>query len=145
MTQKTFTPKALTRDERKWYVVDAADKVVGRLATDIANILRGKNKATFTPHMDMGDYVVVINAEKIRLSGNKEADKNYYRHSGYLGHLKVIPASRMREKHPTRILEEAISGMLPKNRLRKHFLSRLNIYAGQEHPHQGQNPTSINL
>ena len=142
---KTFTPTSPAKDQRKWYLVDATDKVVGRIATEIANILRGKNKASFTPHLDMGDYVVIINAEKVRLSGNKEGQKEFIHHTGYVGHLRREPFKKVQEKNPKRILEEAISGMLPKNRLKKHILAKLNIYAGSDHPHSGQNPITINL
>lgn len=143
--QKTFTPKVQTKGDKTWYVIDATDQVVGRLATTIADILRGKNKPTFTPHMDMGDYIVVVNAEKVKFTGKKEQQKEHISHSGYLGHLKRVPISRVREKHPTRILEAAVKGMLPKNRLRKVFMDKLFIYAGSEHPHAGQNPVSFNV
>lgn len=142
---KTFTPKSPAKAERKWYLVDATDKVVGRLATEVANILRGKNKATFAPHLDMGDYVVIINAEKVRLTGKKESQKEFIHHTGYLGHLKRESYESVKEKNPKRILEEAVAGMLPKNRLKKFVLAKLHIYAGSEHPHSGQNPITINL
>ncbi len=142
---KTFIPKIQSKSERKWYVVDADGKVAGRLAAEIANILRGKNKASFTPHMDMGDYVVVINAEKIRLTGNKEEQKEYITHSGYFGNLRRRSFKAVQQRQPSRILKEAVSGMLPKNRLRRHFMDKLHIYAGMEHPHAGQNPIAINL
>lgn len=142
-SQKTFIPNVQSKGDKKWYVIDAADQVVGRLATQIADILRGKNKATFTPHMDMGDYVVVINAEKVKLTGSKEQQKEHIHHTGYLGHLRRTPIARVREKHPTRILEIAVNGMLPKNRLRSVFMDKLFIYAGSEHPHAGQNPISL--
>jgi large subunit ribosomal protein L13 len=145
MTQKTFIPKSQTKADKQWYLVDAQDQIVGRLATKIADILRGKNKPQFTPHMDMGDYVVVINAEKVRLTGNKENQKEFIHHTGYLGHLRRKPFQTVREKNPKQILEEAVSGMLPKNRLRKHQLNKLMIFAGEEHPHTGQNPTPITL
>ena len=145
MIQKTTTPKSPAKDDRKWFLVDAKDKVVGRLATEIANILRGKNKATFTPHLDMGDYVVVINADQVKLTGQKEDQKEYITHSGYLGHIKKTPYKRVRTESPKRILEEAVSGMLPKNRLKKFFLDKLKIYAGEQHPHSGQNPTPLNI
>lgn len=142
---KTFTPTALAKDERRWYLVDATDKVLGRLATEIAVILRGKNKPSFAHHLDMGDYVIVINAEKIRLTGNKEDQKEYIHHTGYLGHLRRKPFKRIQELNPKRILDEAISGMIPKNRLKKFILAKLNIYAGSEHPHSGQNPIELKL
>lgn len=145
MTQKTFTPKKESKADKKWFIVDATDKVVGRLATEIANVLRGKNKPSFTPHMDMGDYVVVINCEKVRLTGNKEAQKEYIHHTGYLGHLKRKPYTTVKEKQPKRILTEAVSGMLPHNRLKKHILAKLHLYVGEEHPHAGQNPITLNV
>ncbi len=143
--QKTTTPQAPKREERKWYVVDAEDKVLGRLATEIAVVLRGKNKPTFTPHLDMGDYVVVINADKVKLTGLKEEQKEYIHHTGYIGHLRRKPIATVREKNPTRILEEAVAGMIPRNRLKKFVLEKLKVYAGTEHPHGGQNPTPLNI
>ena len=145
MTQKTFTPKAPAKAERKWFVVDATDKVVGRLATEIASTLRGKNKPSYTPHLDMGDYVVVINADKVRLTGNKESQKEYIHHTGYLGHLKRKPYAKVMAENPTRILTEAVNGMIPKNRLRKFIMAKLHVYAGDQHPHAGQNPVTLNL
>ncbi len=145
MTQKTFSPKAPSKADKKWYIVDATDKVVGRLATEIAVVLRGKNKPSFAPHVDMGDYVVVINCEKVRLTGNKESQKEYIHHTGYLGHLRRKPFATVKEKNPKRILTEAVSGMLPKNRLRKHVMAKLHVYAGSEHPHAGQNPEPLNV
>lgn len=142
---KTFTPKAPAKDDRKWYLVDATDKVVGRLATEIAVVLRGKNKPNFTPHLDMGDYVIVINAEKIRLTGNKEDQKEYIHHTGYLGHLRKKSFKKVQELNPKRILDEAVSGMIPHNRLKKFVLDKLKIYAGSEHPHSGQNPIKLNI
>ncbi len=144
-TVKTTTPKAPAKEDRKWYLVDADGKTLGRLATEIAVLLRGKNKPTFTPHLDMGDYVVVINAENVKLSGSKEAQKEYIHHTGYLGHLKRKPISRVREMNPTRILSEAVAGMIPKNRLRKFILAKLKVYAGSEHPHGGQKLEPISL
>lgn len=145
MTQKTFVPKAPAKADRKWYLVDATDKVLGRLATDIAVILRGKNKASFAPHMDMGDYVVVINADKIKVTGNKETQKEYIHHTGYLGHLRRKPYARVMADNPTRIITEAVNGMIPRNRLRRHVMSKLHVYAGAEHPHAGQSPEPINV
>ncbi|MBU0727385.1 50S ribosomal protein L13 [Patescibacteria group bacterium] len=142
---KTFTPKSPAKSERKWYLVDATDKVVGRLATEVANILRGKNKPSFTPHLDMGDYVIIINAEKVKLSGNKEDQKEFIHHTGYLGHLRRKSYASVKEKNPTRILQEAITGMIPNNRLKKFILEKLSVYAGTEHPHGGQNPITIKL
>jgi large subunit ribosomal protein L13 len=131
--------------ENKWYVVDAADKVLGRLATQLAKYLRGKHKPEYTPHTDTGDYMVVINASKIKVTGNKTEDKIYYRHSGYPGGLKEIPFEDMLEKDPTRVIELAVKGMLPKNPLGRAMLSKLKVYAGAEHPHTAQQPATINL
>ena len=145
MTQKTFTPTAPAKADRKWFVVDARDKVLGRLATEVAVILRGKNKPTFAPHLDMGDYVVIINADKIKLTGKKAAQKEYITHSGYIGNLKRVPYEKVLAENPTRILNEAIAGMLPKNRLKKVYLEKLHVYATEEHPHGGQNPVTLNV
>ena len=132
-------------ENRKWMMVDATGKPLGRLAVGIANVLRGKTKPTFTPHVDTGDYVVVINAEKVALSGNKEQNKIYQRYSGYRSGLKSIPASVMRAKHPDRIIKLAVKGMLPKNNLSREMFKRLKVYAGGEHPHVGQNPELSDL
>lgn len=145
MTQKTFVPKIQSRADKKWFIVDATDKVVGRLATEIAVALRGKNKPTFTPHLDMGDYIVIINAEKVRLTGNKESQKEYIHHTGYLGHLRRKPYATVLEKNPTRILKEAIAGMVPRNKLKKFVMAKLYVYAGSEHPHAAQNPINLNV
>ena len=145
MTQKTFTPKKQSKDDKKWYVVDATDKVVGRIATEIAVVLRGKNKPSFAPHMDMGDYVVVINCEKVRLTGKKESQKEYIHHTGYIGHLRREPFATIKEKNPKRIITEAVAGMIPRNRLKKHVMAKLHVYAGSEHPHSGQNPITLKL
>lgn len=145
MMFKTHTPKVQSKAEKKWYLVDAEGKTLGRMATEIAVILRGKNKATFTPHLDMGDYVVVINAEKVKLTGRKEEQKEYIHHTGYLGHLRRYPIATIRQKNPVRIIEEAVAGMIPGNKLKKFILSKLKVYAGSEHPHGGQSLQSINL
>ena len=126
--------------ERKWYVVDATDLVLGDVATRVAAILRGKHKAIYTPHVDTGDYVIIVNAEKIRVTGNKANQKVYKHYTGYAGGLKEIPYAELLEKHPERILERAIKGMLPKNSLGKKMFKKLNVYAGPDHPHAGQNP-----
>ena len=131
--------------QRDWVLVDATDMVLGRLATRVAEILKGKTKPQYTPHIDVGDFVVVINAEKIRLTGNKAADKNYYSHSGYPGGLKEVSFERMLEKHPERIIEKAVRGMLPKNSLGRSMGKKLKVYAGPEHPHEAQNPQMIEL
>ena len=126
--------------ERKWYIVDAAGKRVGRLATEIATILRGKHKPEFTPHVDTGDFVIVINAEKVVFTGNKLEKKFYYRHSGYPGGLKAVKAADMLQRHPERVMEKAVRGMLPHNRLGDDQYRKLKVYAGSEHPHAAQKP-----
>ena len=126
--------------ERKWYVVDATDLVLGDVATRVAAILRGKHKTIYTPHVDTGDYVIIVNAEKIRVTGNKANQKVYKHYTGYADGLKEIPYAEVLEKHPERILERAIKGMLPKNSLGKKMFKKLNVYAGPDHPHAGQNP-----
>ncbi|MCB2216690.1 MAG: 50S ribosomal protein L13 [Desulfobulbaceae bacterium] len=131
--------------ERKWYVVDAKDKVLGRLATEIASRLRGKHKPTFSPFIDNGDFIVVTNAEKIRLTGTKWDDKIYYRHTGYMGGLKETTAREMLVKHPTALIMEAVKGMLPKNKIGRAQLKKLKVYAGTEHPHTAQQPEELTL
>ncbi len=136
---KTYVAKA-AEVERKWYVIDAEDLVLGRVATVVASILRGKHKAEFTPFVDTGDYVIVVNAEKVRLTGNKENKKTYRRHSLYPGGLKEISFKEMQAKHPERLLKLAVKGMLPKNALGRQMIKKLKIHAGPEHPHQAQQP-----
>lgn len=131
--------------EHKWYVVDASGKVLGRLATQIAKYLRGKHKPEFTPHADAGDYVIVTNASKIKVTGNKRAAKLYYTHSGFPGGIKEMTFDKLQAKDPTRIIEIAVKGMMPKNPLGRAMLSKLKVYAGSEHPHVAQQPTEINL
>ncbi len=131
--------------ERSWVLVDADGMTLGRLATQVAMILRGKNKPQFTPHTDTGDFVVVVNAEKVRLTGNKAASKRYYRHSGYLGGLKSESYLEAMEKHPERVIEHAVKGMLPKTTLGRQQLRKLKVYVGPDHPHAAQNPTKIDL
>jgi large subunit ribosomal protein L13 len=126
--------------ERKWYVVDAEGQTLGRLASEVASILRGKHKPEFTPHVDTGDFVIVINADKIKLTGKKLTDKIYYRHSLYPGGLKATPAGEMLKNRPDRLFELAVKGMLPKNRLGRRMFTKLKVYAGTEHPHQAQQP-----
>lgn len=121
---------------RKWYIFDAKDEVLGRLSTQAANILRGKGKTDFSNNGDCGDYVVIINAEKIVLTGNKEEQKRYYKHTGYIGNLKTKTVSELRDKYPTEIIKHSVLGMLPKNKLQDRFMKRLKVYAGKEHPHQ---------
>ena len=130
---------------REWYLVDGENLVLGRVATRIANILRGKNKPLFTPSVDTGDFVIVVNAEKIALTGNKLADKMYYSHSGYPGGIKSISAGKLLEKKPEEIIRKAVKGMLPKNKLARHMLNKLKVYSGPEHPHKAQQPKSLGL
>ena len=131
--------------QKKWFLIDAKDKIVGRLATTIANKLRGKDKPIFAPHVDCGDFIVVINADKIKLTSQKIDKKMYYTHSGYPSGLKQEKAGKLMERKPTRILELAVRGMLPKNRLRKDFMKKLKLYAGEDHPHEAQAPETIEL
>ncbi len=141
MIMKNYTPRKEDVAEKGWHLIDANGKVLGRLATDIANILRGKNKPIFTPHLDMGDFVVVINAQKVRLTGKKWDQKVYYRHSGYPGGIKSCTAEELRQKKPEELIRHAVRGMLPKNRLGRKMLKKLKIYASEEHPHEAQTPT----
>mgnify|MGYP000890128906 FL=1 len=127
---------------RKWHLIDADGQVLGRMATRIADLLRGKGKAEFTPHVDTGDFVVVINAAKVKLTGKKDLQKTYTRYSGYPGGLKTIPVARVRERHPERLVEHAVAGMMPKNKLGRALLSKLKVYAGSEHPHAAQKPAA---
>jgi len=131
--------------ERKWYVVDAEGQTVGRLAAEVAKVLRGKNKPTFTPHVDTGDFVIVINADKVKFTGKKWTGKTYFRHSGYQGGTTFTSAGQMMQKFPTRIVEHAVKGMLPKNRLGAQMYRKLNVYAGPEHPHAAQKPEELKL
>lgn len=131
--------------DRKWYIVDAEGEVVGRLCSRIAHVLRGKNKPDFTPHVDTGDYVVVINADKVRFTGMKVFQKEYIRHTGYPGGQRVRTAREQFDKHPERIIEDAVRGMLPKNRLGRQMIKKLFVYAGAEHPHQAQKPEDFNF
>ncbi len=139
---KTTLPKVSELDP-KWVVVDAEGKILGRLAVEVARILRGKNKPTYTPHLDTGDHVVVINAKKVVLSGRKEEGKIYQRYSGYRGGLKEFTAAQIRATHPERMIESAVRGMLPKNRLGRQIYTKLKVYAGSEHPHAAQKPEAI--
>ena len=141
---KTFSAKP-AEVKREWYVIDATDKVLGRVATEIAHRLRGKHKPEYTPHVDTGDHIVVINAEKIAVTGNKEEAKIYYRHTGFPGGIKDVNVRQLREKAPTRILENAVRGMLPKNPLGRAMLKKLHLYAGAEHKHHAQQPTVLEL
>lgn len=136
---KTYSVKA-SEIERQWYLVDAEGETLGRLASEIAKILRGKHKPIFTPHLDTGDHVIVVNAEKIHVTGKKLEEKRYYRYSGYPGGLKSIVLGELLEKHPTRVISFAVRGMLPKNRLGRAIIKKLKVYAGSEHPHEAQRP-----
>ena len=141
---KTFVAKE-HEIEKKWHLIDANDKILGRLATEIANILRGKNKPIFTPHMDSGDYVVVVNADKVVLTGGKLEKKMYYRHSGYVGGLKKATAKEILQKRPENLIRFAVKGMLPKTSLGRRQLTKLKIYAGPDHPHQAQKPENLEI
>jgi large subunit ribosomal protein L13 len=141
---KTYFAKNEYKDH-KWYIIDASDKILGRMASQIAKVLRGKHKPEYTPHADVGDYVIVINASKIKVTGNKEQNKMYYRHSGFPGGIKERTLEKQREKDPTEIIELAIKGMLPKNPLGRSMLSKLKVYKGVDHPHIAQQPTNLHL
>ncbi len=141
---KTYTPKRSDIDH-KWWVVDATDKPLGRLATEVARIIRGKHKPEFTPHLDTGDFVVVLNASQVKLTGNKADQKTYFRYTGYMGGEKHIPFKRMIQTHPDRVIELAVKGMLPKNALGRQLRKKLKVYAGDEHPHQGQQPQPLEI
>jgi len=130
---------------REWYLVDATDKTLGRLSTEIANRLRGKHKPEYTPHVDTGDYIVVVNAEKIRVTGKKGSEKVYHHHTGYPGGIKSISFSKLIDKAPERIIEKAVKGMMPKNKLSRSMMMKLKIYAGSEHPHSAQRPTPLEI
>jgi len=143
-TEKTYAVKA-DDIQREWFVVDAEGKNLGRLATQIAKILRGKHKPSFSPSMDVGDFVIVVNAEKVTVTGNKMAAKKYYRHSLYPGGLTEVTLEEMLKKHPTRVISHAVRGMLPKNRLGRQLIKKLKVYAGASHPHQAQQPTPLDI
>jgi large subunit ribosomal protein L13 len=141
---KTHLPKAETV-ERKWHVIDANGAVLGRLAAKVADVLRGKNKPIFTPHMDAGDFVVVINAEKVAVTGNKETDKLYMTYSGWKGGERYRSVAQLRAKHPERLITNAVHGMLPKNRLGRKLITKLKVYKGSEHPHKAQQPAELKV
>lgn len=141
---KTFSAKPETV-KRDWFVIDATDKVLGRLATEVASRLRGKHKPEYTPHVDTGDYIVIVNAEKVRLTGNKEKAKTYYQHSGYPGGMKARTVEKVRAEAPERIIETAVKGMLPKNPLGRAMFRKLKVYAGPEHQHQAQQPQTLDI
>jgi large subunit ribosomal protein L13 len=144
MSVRTYMPK-VSEIEREWFIVDAEGKTLGRIATQIATIIRGKHKPTYTPNIDVGDFVIVINAEKVRLTGNKENQKNYYRHSNYPGGLTTTSFRRMIDTHPERVIEYAVKGMLPGNTLAKQQLLKLKVYAGPDHPHAAQQPKALEV
>lgn len=141
---RTYSPKP-GEIERRWHVIDATDVVLGRLASQAAVLLRGKHKATFAPHVDGGDFVVIVNASKIALSGNKREQKFAYRHSGYPGGLRGVPYSQLMESNPRRVVEKAVAGMLPHNRLGRQLIRKLKVYNGPDHPHQAQQPTEFEI
>jgi len=142
---KTYTAKAETV-VRQWHVIDAKDKVLGRLASEVATRLRGKHKPEYTPHVDTGDHIIIVNAEQVRIKGNNKAkDKTYYRHSGYPGGIKSTSYEKQLNEHPTRIIEAAVRGMLPKNPLGRAMFRKLNVYAGAEHPHAAQKPQPLEI
>ena len=140
----TTTPKAADI-ERRWWIVDATGKPLGRIATEIARLLRGKHKPIYTPHLDTGDHVIVVNASQVILTGRKAEQKEYFRHSGYMGGERFIPFKRMLATHPERVIEMAVKGMMPKNALGKNMFKKLKVYAGAEHPHQGQKPEPLEI
>jgi len=141
---KTYSANAETV-KREWFVIDATDKVLGRLSTEIARRLRGKHKPEYTPHVDTGDYIVVINAEKVRVTGNKETDKMYHHHTGYIGSLKSVNLEKMRATHPDRIIKHSVKGMLPKNSLGRAMFKKLKVYAGSSHEHAAQQPKPLEI
>jgi large subunit ribosomal protein L13 len=141
---KTYSAKTETV-KREWFVVDATDKILGRLSTEIARRLRGKHKPEYTPHVDTGDYIVVINAEKIRVTGNKESDKLYQHHTGYIGSLKTVNLATLRKNHPDRIIKQSVKGMLPKNSLGRAMFKKLKVYAGSTHEHAAQQPQPLEI
>ncbi len=142
--QKTYSPKA-GDIQRSWHVVDATGVPLGRLASEVAQILRGKHKPTYAPHMDTGDYVIIVNCEKVAVTSNKSQDKIYYRHSGYPGGLREESFDRLLSRRPEQIIERAVRGMLPKNRLGRQMLKKLKVHAGPDHPHAAQSPTPLDL
>ena len=144
MTVRTFSPKAADI-QRQWHVIDAADVVLGRLASQSAILLRGKHKPIFAPHVDTGDFVIIVNAAKVALTGNKLQDKRAYRHSGYPGGLRSVSYADLMARNPEKAVEKAVRGMLPKNTLGRHQLSKLKVYAGPEHPHQAQMPVPFEI
>lgn len=143
--QKTFYPKVVKANDQKWYVIDATDKILGKLAVRVADALRGKDQPTFTPHMDMGGYVIVLNSDRVRFTGKKLEDKIYYRHSGFKGGIKAETAASVMEKDSKKVIVEAVKNMLPNNKLRKLFLAKLKVFKGAEHDHAAQNPSPLEI
>lgn len=141
---KTFSAKP-AEVKRDWYIIDADGKTLGRLCTEVAGRLRGKHKPVYTPHVDTGDYIIIVNAEKVRVTGNKEKDKVYYRHTGYIGNMKSTSLGKMRQTHPERIIQIGVQGMLPKNPLGRAMYRKLKIYKGAEHGHQAQQPMPLEI
>ncbi len=141
---KTYTPSK-EDIELRWWIVDAEGKALGRLSTEIARVIRGKHKPMFTPHLDTGDNVIVLNAAKVKLTGRKAEQKTYFRHTGYMGNEQHIPFKKMIETHPERVIELAVKGMLPKNKLGRQLHTKLRVYRGTEHPHQGQSPQTLEI
>ncbi|NPV07223.1 MAG: 50S ribosomal protein L13 [Anaerolineae bacterium] len=141
---RTFTPTP-NDIERRWYVVDAEGKTLGRLASEVAKVLSGKTKPTYSPHMDVGDFVIVVNAEKVRVTGRKLEQKTYYRHSQYPGGLRSISLRDQLRRYPERVIQTAVKGMLPKNRVGRHQLGKLKVYAGESHPHEAQKPEPLEI
>jgi large subunit ribosomal protein L13 len=141
---KTFSAKP-AEVRRDWYVVDATNKTLGRLSTEIAHRLRGKHKPEYTPHIDTGDYIVVVNAEKVRVTGNKLKDKMYHHHTGYVGNLKSVPLEKLLDEHPERVIEKAVKGMLPRGPLGRQMYSKLRVFAGPEHTHAAQQPIPLEV
>ncbi len=146
MKQEKMTRFIRTEDaDRKWYLIDAKDQVLGRLATEVARVIRGKHKAIFTPNMDTGDFVIVINADKVKVTGKRESLKTYVRHSGYPGGQKITSFQDMLRKNPEMVIQKAVKGMLPKNRLGRKLFRKLKVYAGENHPHAAQKPETLSL
>ncbi len=144
LIMKTFSAKA-DEVKREWFIIDAENVILGRMAAEIARRLRGKHKPEFTPHVDTGDYIVVINAEKLAVTGNKMKQKTYYKHTGYVGNLKSITLEKQLQKHPEVVIETAVKGMLPKNSLGRTMYRKLKVYAGTEHPHEAQQPQPLEI
>ncbi|KKP39916.1 50S ribosomal protein L13 [Candidatus Peregrinibacteria bacterium RIFOXYA2_FULL_33_7] len=142
---KTTFPQKKDLQNRKWYLIDAENQILGKIATRAATILRGKHKPIFSPHLDCGDHVIIINSQKLKVTGNKLKQKIYYTHSGYLGNLYETPLEKQMEKNANKVIEDAISGMIPRNRLKKHILSKLKVYKDTEHKHEAQQPETITL